>query len=144
MPAEHIATVNAFGNSNQIKDYHYEDHDPHLGYSFYRLVEVDVDGETHYTEWQQVNFSPDLGSWNLRLFPNPSQGTFNLVAVAQGNEFQYKVLDLNGKTLLRKHILTQSGAKIEQQLELGDFTSGIYILQIQNGSRQEVRKLIKE
>jgi hypothetical protein len=67
-----------------------------------------------------------------------------LVAVAQGNEFQYKVLDLNGKTLLRKHILTQSGAKIEQQLELGDFTSGIYILQIQNGSRQEVRKLIKE
>lgn len=142
MPVEHIATVNAFGNSNQIRDYHYEDHDPHLGYSFYRLVEVDADGERHYSEWQQVNFSPDLGDWGLRVFPNPSSGIFNLVAVAQGNEFQYKVMDVNGKMILKDYLLTQAGEKVERQLNLDAFPAGIYILQVQNGSRQQIQKLV--
>jgi len=142
MPAEYLGTVNAFGNSNQPRDYRFEDHDPHMGYAFYRLVEVDIDGQRHYSEWQQVHFEAEGLNSFLEVYPNPSQGIFKLSGTAQSPYLQYKVLNISGQTLFQQQFNLQVGEGIEQKIDLSQAGAGIYLLQIQHGNQQELIKLV--
>jgi hypothetical protein len=74
---------------------------------------------------------------NLFGFPNPSTGLFN-VNLENGRDYELKVTDLTGKT-----ILTQQ-AKGNVQLKLENQAKGIYLLKVTSAGGTTVHKLIVE
>jgi hypothetical protein len=73
---EAIDTVKGAGNSSTVLNYAYTDEKPLLGTSYYRLKQVDFDNRFSYSDIAVVNFE---GIKIVDLFPNPSEGNFNLV-----------------------------------------------------------------
>lgn len=65
---ENIGMVDGFGTSNQINTYQTIDPNPLEGVSYYRLKQVDFDGNYSYSEIRAVNNS---GEKSVQLFPNP-------------------------------------------------------------------------
>jgi hypothetical protein len=63
----------------------------------------------------------------LKIFPNPSENLFNIQAtINQAQNIRLKVFDVNGK-LLESNFL-ENASKIQEQISLDNFPSGIYFL----------------
>lgn len=76
------------------------------------------------------------------LFPNPSKGniTVKLVREAKSGMY-YSIQDLNGKIIKRARI--NQGSK-SFNIEINDFESAMYLIQIEGSDFTEVRKLLLE
>ncbi len=71
-----IATVAAYGTTNQAHEYYYTDNDPlSAGVYYYRLTQEDETGERSYYGPVEVNYLPALPaaaeSWLTPCYPNP-------------------------------------------------------------------------
>lgn len=75
-------------------------------------------------------------SWSINIYPNPSTGTFSISGVSKQTEL--KVFDLTGKLMLRKQVATNTMLNLER------VPKGMYLLEIVQNGRKEVRKLIKD
>jgi len=73
---ESIDTIKGVGNSRNVLNYANNDDNPLSGTSYYRLKQVDFDRSFSYSDIAVVNFD---GIKIEDLFPNPSEGNFNLV-----------------------------------------------------------------
>ena len=73
---ESMDTIKGVGNSRNVLNYANNDDNPLSGTSYYRLKQVDFDKNFSYSDIAVVNFD---GIKIEDLFPNPSEGNFNLV-----------------------------------------------------------------
>jgi ligand-binding sensor domain-containing protein len=73
----------------------------------------------------------------VKVFPNPSSGKL-FVRVEGGNEFELKVIDLNGKT----HLQNRFSANINNELDLHNLAKGIYLIQILNEQGIKIRRIV--
>jgi hypothetical protein len=73
---ESMDTIKGAGNSSNVLNYANNDDNPLSGTSYYRLKQVDFDKNFSYSDIAVVNFD---GIKIIDLFPNPSEGSFNLV-----------------------------------------------------------------
>ena len=68
---EELKRVKAVGNSSDLVDYKALDDRAFLGLSYYRLKQVDFDGEFSYSQIESVYFTNELDG-QFSLFPNPA------------------------------------------------------------------------
>ncbi|MBL7931674.1 MAG: T9SS type A sorting domain-containing protein [Bacteroidia bacterium] len=96
-----------------------------------KMISIDV--------WACVGMAEQQKSLSLSVFPNPSEGlyelTFNNVLFGEIIE----VFNLNGQQI--KEVTVNSE---KNELDLGDFNSGIYFLRIKNHPEKGSIKIIKE
>lgn len=86
------------------------------------------------------SITPEYGPEALSLFPNPSTGIFQLEGELDTHEnLQIAVLSLEGKRL--KEWTTASLKQIDVEIDLTDFRSGYYFLEIQGKEGRSIRKL---
>ena len=76
----------------------------------------------------------DLSFENLNVFPNPTNGIINLNVSEKLSSI--RIMDLTGKTMK----VFKAEAK---QLNISEFTTGIYFLEIANAERKSVVKIVK-
>jgi hypothetical protein len=121
---EAIAMVNGAGTSYLSNEYYYEDRQPYLGRSLYRLKQVDFDGNFEYSEIKQVTVQSSMNP-----FPNPAK---NIVYVPLRQETPMPNLI---------SLYTVSGAEIclEYQqnknyivLNTNNLTNGYYLINLNN------------
>lgn len=79
----------------------------------------------------------NLGEEILSLYPNPSSSVFHMTIVAKGSK-EIEIMDVAGKLIYRKE--TNATA---MELDLTNYSSGIYYLKVQTADKQLYRKLIK-
>ena len=79
----------------------------------------------------------ELSATQISLFPNPSNGIFNL-NVATPN-YSYEVMDLTGKVLQQNEVKGK-----DARIELTSYAKGIYFLKVVSEGKTAVRKLIVE
>ena len=92
----------------------------------------------HQSTWTLVNVEDHIANYDANIFPNPTEDVLNI----QCSEFEdviYTLMDAQGKVVLQNKLITD-----RTSLEVGQFTSGTYLLQLSKGS-QNLRtfKLIK-
>ncbi len=86
---------------------------------------------------QNVNF----GLLNFELFPNPNNGNFNVKFDSDSkNEIKIGVHDLRGREVFSKSY--QNNGFFSETVKLNDIQSGIYLFNIQDGDKKEVKKII--
>lgn len=139
-----IGEVNGSGNSSTEKHYDFTDIETgKSGVRYYRLRVVDIDGRFSYSAVRPVVFDDEV-KW--QVYPNPSQGIFNLIYQANTDEnIQVKLYDINGK-LVRQTRVTASGFVQKQIIDLQSpqFTPGLYLLEIGTGEKKQVFRLMKQ
>ena len=107
--------------------------------------EPGFDGEVEdYT----VNVLPSLtveefGFENFKVFPNPNNGTFTIqLNGSLERQISIAVYDLRGRSIFNNSF--QNGGDFNQEIQLSHVQSGMYILNVSDGLRSTIKKLIIE
>ncbi|QEC42693.1 T9SS type A sorting domain-containing protein [Pseudobacter ginsenosidimutans] len=126
--------VDGNGTTYTTQQYVFTDASPLAGKNFYRLRQVDIDGNDEYSDIVAVSMSKTLA---LRLLPNPVQDIL-YVEYDHRNTVGLRILDLQGIVQWRNDGMRPSSviAVPVQQL-----AKGIYLLELtdKNGQRQSKR-----
>ncbi len=131
---ETIEKVNGQGTSSDATAYFYIDENPFLGINYYRLNQVDFDGQSEYSEIRSVKFEDKVQE--IIVYPNP---------VNKGGDFEIRnidenmilnVFDGNGKIILSKRL--NNGLISTDEMPVGN-----YFFQIKNIQNQEMLKVGK-
>ena len=92
------------------------------GVTYYRLRQVDLDGNATYSEIKAVRTGN--GTIILSVYPNPSRGTTNVALPSGVGTYDVSVDDFTGKSVQRFSGLTSSN------LQLNNLKPGMYMLRV--------------
>ncbi|CAN0032491.1 unnamed protein product, partial [Chrysoparadoxa australica] len=118
-----LNTMPGAGNSVRVLRYNFKDDNPLPGVSYYRLKQIDYDG--------QFTFSPVIASKNAQenqvvVYPNPTRDML-YVNNASSNMQSAQLVGPNGQAISIP--VVQSGPQ-RWQMNLTSLPSGLYILTI--------------
>jgi hypothetical protein len=87
-------------------------------------------------------FIEDAVFEDFNLFPNPSDGTFNLsFTTPYKDNVSVQLFDVSGR-LIDSRIFNNSGSYFTRNMSLNVKSGGLYLLKIQNGNNFTTRKLV--
>ena len=85
----------------------------------------------------------EFGFDNFKVFPNPNNGTFTIqLNGSLERQISIAVYDLRGRSIFNNSF--QNGGDFNQEIQLSHVQSGMYILNVSDGLRSTIRKLIIE
>ncbi len=116
---QNIGNVPASGNSNSVINYSYADTHPAVGMNYYRLLQMDIDGKSNYSEVRVVKFINDRQV--IALITNPIVNGELKVQVNKATLLS--LYDAFGRLIWKK----QASPGI-QNINLSHYTTGIYLL----------------
>lgn len=113
------------------------------GVRYYRLKIINNDGSFFYSEVKAVIFTDEL-TW--QVYPNPSQGNFNLVYQKNNGEtIAVKVYDINGRVVKQVQFVA-NGFIQKSVIDLASpqWASGLYFAEVVSGGNKQVFRLLKQ
>ena len=115
---ERIGQVVAQGFSNGLFDYEFMDGYPGFGPNYYRLKQVDLDGDYEFSEIVVVEYI----SAEFQVFPNPADH-YILIQTEEMDERVFEVFDMSGRKI--KSVSTPYG-QYRIVIDLNDLQAGAY------------------
>ncbi|MEL6867100.1 MAG: T9SS type A sorting domain-containing protein, partial [Bacteroidota bacterium] len=102
-----------------------------------------------YLKWKEITVvmpvhTDELLAHNhLAIYPNPSDGLFNLeIDLVEEQDLEIQVYNTLGAALLKQTLATTR--KVRQSLDLSKWPSGIYFLEMSSGAAYLRRLLVKQ
>ncbi|MEL6696853.1 MAG: PQQ-dependent sugar dehydrogenase [Bacteroidota bacterium] len=139
MNFEPIGRVAAKGTSQAVVGYQFIDPAPYVGKNYYRLRQVDLDG--NYTTTQSVEVIFDQERW--QVFPNPvrSSETLNLlVHSTEGGQIHIQMWGIKGEKVWDQKLDVQAGSE-RYRLSTEHISPGTYLLAVVQGGKRSVKKI---
>lgn len=133
-----ILQIPGVGNSQDAVSYTGIDAEPLSGLNFYRLKQIDLDGNFSYSQVLAVSFEEQGQGIDLTFWPNPA--TDNISLQLKGNKdmtTEVMMLDMQGQ--LHKKVSISSEASV---LFVGDLPAGMYLLYIRDGVKVKTQRLL--
>lgn len=82
-----------------------------------------------------------FGLADFKIYPNPNNGTFNVQFNSEsGNEIKIGVYDIRGRQIFNKSY--QNTGLFSENLQLNNVDSGVYLVNVIDGDKKEVKKII--
>ncbi|MFK7809761.1 MAG: T9SS type A sorting domain-containing protein [Saprospiraceae bacterium] len=138
---EAIGEVEGSGTTIEKKTYIFEDRSPQNGVNYYRIKQIDYDGQFEYSDILSIYFKEQKGEVG-DFYPNPSKsGLVNLSYNSKTDEeIRISVFDTTGKLVVNKN---QRILKGENGLyfDFSDLNTGTYFVKIGDNRNQSNRKL---
>lgn len=139
---ETLALVPGSGDSQERISYQIMDTNPRLGRQFYRLIQVDFDGDTDISQTIGISLLPEnSNTLAVRVFPNPTKGKITLESQTVNlDEMTAVILDLNGKVLVE----STSMKNTRGTFDLSHLPKGMYLLKLYSTKEVITKKIILE
>ncbi|WP_299883413.1 reprolysin-like metallopeptidase [uncultured Lacinutrix sp.] len=80
---------------------------------------------------------------NLSIYPNPNNGAFNVKFNTTSSNIDVAVFDIRGRSIIKNSYSNTSG-EFNKAINLGNVESGMYLLNINDGSKTITKKIIVE
>ncbi|MCV9388576.1 T9SS type A sorting domain-containing protein [Reichenbachiella ulvae] len=131
---EVIKVLIGHGNSNETQYYEVTDYPERAGMYYYRLEQVDFDGQNEIFPTKRIHFNPNKDKQKLDVYPVPLSSNQNIQLDYQesNEEVNAQIFDLSGN-LKHEVEIERQGQKITYKTENLALKSGIYILRTQIG-----------
>ncbi|MEM9548648.1 MAG: T9SS type A sorting domain-containing protein [Bacteroidota bacterium] len=123
-----IDFIRGKGNSSQFQSYGYIHNAPNNGINYYRLKQIDFDGNFNYSPITSIDLGKNNSS-NFNVFPNPAE---NVVYIRAQEPSEVSIYSIDGSLIHKEH-LTE-----ELSLDVSQLHAGVYYIRIGT----EFKKLI--
>lgn len=134
-----IGRVEGNGTTYVPQAYSYLDREARPGINYYRLRQVDYDGQYEYSEMKTVFVT--IGNSKLRVYPNPSSGRFQVQLPEDfSTESQLQLLDSRGK--LVQQIIVPESSSADIPFAGKELSPGIYFLRVLDGQQQMTQRIV--
>lgn len=100
-----------------------------------------IDGVYSFAR-QQILSNESFELTGVTLYPNPNNGSFNLGLNASSDVVKVQVFDTRGRLIFNKEI--SGNGIVNEAINLNSAQSGVYLVNIQDGSRKVTKKIIVE
>lgn len=135
-----IGTVKGSGNTNELNNYLYTDYSPSTGNSYYRLKQVDFDGNYSYSNIVSVYFGSDSFIGFSNFISNAESISFN-VNNSDFSPFSVQIFDITGKVIYFSSYHEMS-EDVSVVISSSGFVPGIYCLVLSNNNKFTTSKFI--
>ncbi|HEX6431717.1 MAG TPA: choice-of-anchor J domain-containing protein, partial [Niastella sp.] len=137
-----IGRVSGAGNSNSVLHYQFTDVNPLPGTSYYRLQQVDMDGQFTLSSIATVRMDNE-GKTALTVSPNPVSSYANININTTGKTYTMRVSGVDGRIFING---TGSVNQLNQQLNsrLNSLAPGVYVLSADNAGEHYTIKFVKQ
>ncbi|WP_420578139.1 T9SS type A sorting domain-containing protein [Ekhidna sp.] len=134
---KNVGEVKGNGTVNQVSEYSFIHRNLQSGFNYYRLKQVDYDGQFEYSEVKRVS----LGAFEdvtVSIYPNPSSDVAHIV-INEGIATSIELITLSGAVL--KSIKYAEGMT-KQTFNVTDLRSGMYLIRVQGPDVNTIKRLI--
>lgn len=140
-----VASTKTGGNSSVVKKYEAVDSRPAAGLNYYRIKQVDIDGQYKYSVTVNVKLTIDRSS--AFILSNPFTAEIPVELLSTKNQsVSLSLYDLAGKSVVSDRWSIAKGSSRKSLENVSNLQRGMYILVIkdQNGETLYNGKLIKQ
>lgn len=133
-----IGRVAAAGNATQLQRYIFDHLKPVAGINYYRLKQVDKDGQYRYSETRTIRF--DNASL-VTINPNPVKNILHINFPENwiSREVSINLFNSSGQLVFSKKIVQ---CNMKETIDIGNLPNGSYVIQaIQNDLKPETLKI---
>jgi hypothetical protein len=129
-----VASAGSEGNSASVLRYSFKDNNPVAGTNYYRLKQIDLNGDTEYSHIENVDFSMKK---LLVIYPNPVVDEVNILFPDWDQVVDMRIVDQSGKVIFSSDSKTN-------KFDMKTYRPGQYLLQfrLKNGE-SAVSKIVK-
>lgn len=131
-----VGTLTGTGNTSTLHSYTLTDILPNKKISFYRLKETDINGNYKYGNVITVKNCGDDAANSWAIFPNPSDGKFQLLFTGNTSQVNSIVIFNSQGQKLYSSPVFQSG------FDLSGRAPGIYFMHVQQNSKATNLKIV--
>ncbi|MCC6723642.1 MAG: T9SS type A sorting domain-containing protein [Saprospiraceae bacterium] len=131
-----IGKVEGHGTTTEPHNYEHTHEHPGPGTHYYRLRQVDFDGQHSYSQVVSIDFPSLRDLESLALWPNPTMDIVNLGWESQ-EALEYVVTDALGRML-------QSGNLVAGKIDLSAYPKGVYFLSLKTGNGMRAGRVVKQ
>ena len=135
-----VGIKDGIGNSSVVNTYDFIHKDLTIGTHYYRLQQMDYNGDFEYSNVVTATLRNNGGF--ISLFPNP---TVDKVNIQVGTPFSknafFQLLNIQGQ-LVRTYNLPEDAHSFD--LEMSDFPNGVYYIQLRLDNEITTHKIIKQ
>jgi len=136
-----IGRVLGAGTTQEPQDYSFVHETPAQGINYYRLRQVDYDGQYEYHGPVTARFGQAAAE--LHVFPTVSQGELRVRYSGQlQSGAQLSVLGLQGQ--VQRSLAWDSKSRQRTTLNVSDLPAGLYLLRLQNGREVLSARFVKQ
>jgi hypothetical protein len=105
---------------------------------------IDYDGEKEKSDVITISRSDVFDSWDVTLYPNPSQGEVTLdINLLEGESVNVRVLSLLGQVIYNENIDCEKGKNVNN-FDLTKLSKGIYHIEVSTISSRKTLQYIKQ
>ncbi len=144
---DEIGKIGGAGNSTIQRSYSFIDSDPAKGMSYYRLKQVDFNGESETFNVLAIEFVKSLSeACVLKVYPNPCVGNCTVSledCEMQGKEIEMEMYDMSGNLVKRRMKHSDSNTRTRFDIDAtNNLTPGVYIVRAGSGEMATSEKVI--
>lgn len=143
-----IGVVDGNGTSTVAEEYHFVDQEPSVFDNYYRLLQMDYDG--NFEIHPMIKVSKQTGSIDARIvtaYPNPSKKSdrvfVNFDNYQLNERISYAISDISGKLLFSESDIMLSEERMELTHVIPSM-SGVFIVHLYFNNAKKVVKIIRE
>ena len=135
---ETISVTSGAGNSNEELSYEFVDKKPLSGTNYYRLLQVDTDGTSVYSDVISANGEQ---AREMSLYPNPAKEKVRISGVSETDVEELIIRNVNGNVLE----LSRTAVGNDLELNINDLQDGVYFVQctFKDGSTSFARFVVQ-
>lgn len=134
---KNIAKVNSKatnGNSAQVLDYAVTYETPSLGHNYYKLEQVDIDGNTA-THAKVIDLVRTADGSTISVYPNPTRDILHVeMYTPKQQTATIKILDMSGR-IVKQLVADNEAGTNTISISLSDLVAGVYTIQVYDNGR---------
>ncbi|MEL6670506.1 MAG: T9SS type A sorting domain-containing protein, partial [Bacteroidota bacterium] len=134
-----IGFVNGNGNTSENSSYLFEHVDPSLGDNYYRLRQMDFDGQWSDSEIRIVQYGGLPEGFALTVYPNPSADFAYIDLPSQHLAGEVIVSNQAGQVVMRS-VISENQSRLT--LDLLPYAAGTYVITIELGQFRSSTRVI--
>ncbi len=129
--------IDGAGTTNEPLNYEFIDTAPLSGISYYRLKQVDFDGQHSYSDVKAVQIG-NAPKGEMLVFPNPTRDLLQIRWEGDQPIDKLRFLDASGQLLSINALINDKQAEIN----LNGLPAGMYFLELLSGKERKIQQVI--